>query len=710
MKKYFLFILFLFFSYVSFSQNLWKWMNPVPQGNTLKYVKVFSATDWIATGIYGTFMKTTNAGANWFITNNTQGTVTTYQSYLNNAYFFNMNTGVVCGVGGQIWRTTNGGLKFDSLPSGTNHNLYGMHFIDSNTGYIGGDSGTVLKTTNSGVNWFKLKTGNILNFYNVYALGSRVYLPSYTGSVIYTSYDAGTNWFYDTVAAEQEYLYDVAFKDSLTGVVCGINYIAATSNGGQNWTPYNINLNNKRFYKVLFNNYTWYLVGDKTSLFKSTNNGISWDTLNFIGNQYYSFEYYSLDINGSTFLTCGVSGLMNYSTNYGSNWISLNYMGNYGIPQDIWCDNMNGKVIVVGAAAPSPFIISTNGGQNWIFNVYTDSLVSYKRINMLNSNTGYCCGNQGKVSRTTNGGFNWAVVSAVIPGGYDLYSLDFVNYNTGYVTGSSNRIYKTTDGGNTWITQALTNLRIMYSIDMINADTGCAVGAWGVCLYTNNGGVNWVEQKSFSNSVLNTVKMLNSSTGYLSGGNGILRKTTNGGKEWDTVFTPISINFRSISFSDINTGYAAGENCYTLRTSNGGLSWEANNSGSPIVFRVYCKGYDSAFICGGAANVLKLFNPLTGGITWHHDVPTQYSLEQNYPNPFNPSTSINFAIPNTGKVNLIIYDILGREVVRPVDNLEMNAGTVSYNFEASNLSSGVYFYSLIVNNKKIDTKRMVLLK
>ncbi len=89
-------------------------------------------------------------------------------------------------------------------------------------------------------------------------------------------------------------------------------------------------------------------------------------------------------------------------------------------------------------------------------------------------------------------------------------------------------------------------------------------------------------------------------------------------------------------------------------------------------------------------------------------VPTKYDLSQNYPNPFNPSTSINYEIPFDGKVSLKIFDMSGKEVATLVNEVK-TAGYYTYNFNASNLSSGVYFYSLSANNFTA-TKKMMLLK
>ncbi len=89
-------------------------------------------------------------------------------------------------------------------------------------------------------------------------------------------------------------------------------------------------------------------------------------------------------------------------------------------------------------------------------------------------------------------------------------------------------------------------------------------------------------------------------------------------------------------------------------------------------------------------------------------LPISYSLSQNYPNPFNPTTTINFALPKSGNVSLVVYDILGREVAHLV-NGEMQAGYHSVEFNANNLASGIYFYRLKAGNF-VNVKKLMLLK
>ena len=89
-------------------------------------------------------------------------------------------------------------------------------------------------------------------------------------------------------------------------------------------------------------------------------------------------------------------------------------------------------------------------------------------------------------------------------------------------------------------------------------------------------------------------------------------------------------------------------------------------------------------------------------------IPKDYELNQNYPNPFNPSTKIRYSIPQTCRVSINIYNILGETVTTLVDN-EQAPGRYEVNFNASNLASGIYFYRIKAGNY-IQAKKMMLLK
>lgn len=89
-------------------------------------------------------------------------------------------------------------------------------------------------------------------------------------------------------------------------------------------------------------------------------------------------------------------------------------------------------------------------------------------------------------------------------------------------------------------------------------------------------------------------------------------------------------------------------------------------------------------------------------------VPTEYTLSQNYPNPFNPSTKITFSLPQRQNVSLKVYNVIG-QLVATLASKEFEAGTHVVNFNASNLSSGIYFYTMNAGDYTV-TKKMMLVK
>jgi hypothetical protein len=113
-------------------------------------------------------------------------------------------------------------------------------------------------------------------------------------------------------------------------------------------------------------------------------------------------------------------------------------------------------------------------------------------------------------------------------------------------------------------------------------------------------------------------------------------------------------------------------------------------------------------------NVCMEINTIVGQGQQNTELPKSFSLAQNYPNPFNPSTTIKYEVPKQSFVKLIVYDVLGREVATLVNTVK-NAGRYEANFDASVLSSGVYFYRMVADSygesgEFIDVKKMLLIK
>ncbi|MHB8338290.1 MAG: T9SS type A sorting domain-containing protein, partial [Ignavibacteriaceae bacterium] len=96
------------------------------------------------------------------------------------------------------------------------------------------------------------------------------------------------------------------------------------------------------------------------------------------------------------------------------------------------------------------------------------------------------------------------------------------------------------------------------------------------------------------------------------------------------------------------------------------------------------------------------------GVKETYQLPQSFSLSQNYPNPFNPTTVIKYSVPRSGYVTLKIYNLMG-QLIATLVNGQLSAGSYKADFDASKLSSGVYFYKLNAGGFMM-TKKMMLLK
>jgi len=97
----------------------------------------------------------------------------------------------------------------------------------------------------------------------------------------------------------------------------------------------------------------------------------------------------------------------------------------------------------------------------------------------------------------------------------------------------------------------------------------------------------------------------------------------------------------------------------------------------------------------------------TGGYV-NNIIPGKFTLDQNYPNPFNPITNIRIDIPFTQKIELSVYDVLGRKVKDLYDDI-LNAGQYNFKLDGSDLASGVYFYR-IKTDSFTAAKKLLLIK
>lgn len=278
------------------------------------------------------------------------------------------------------------------------------------------------------------------------------------------------------------------------------------------------------------------------------------------------------------------------------------------------------------------------------FSYITDTVISrynYNDMYFFDENTGVAVGNEGKIIRTTDGGYNWKTISSGT--NQNIRSVEFVNEQLGWAAGTG-CLLKTTDGGKSWsvITTpaSIPVTRNIYSLSFRNENNGIAVCQGGgttgsFILVTADGGITWKGANIPASGSLNAVSDLrrvawyNDTVAYAVGASGTVIKTTDKGATWSRVTTDNleagTIRFNNLTFadnigyaagqsgmllkieplkndkitllplysvddgqndswfSDANNGYIAGQYGELFRTSDGGISWTAQNTSSAAV-------------------------------------------------------------------------------------------------------------------------------
>ncbi len=379
----------------------------------------------------------------------------------------------------------------------------------------------------------------------------------------------------------------------------------------------------------------------------------------------------------------------------------------------------------VGGSLQGDFMKTIDGGSTWhVIPSFTDAILH--SVYFLDSDTGFVGGQFGQILKTTDGGFSWMFSQTET--NQVITDIDFVDNRTGFACGTGGLFLKTIDGGTNWEKIELPNNAFSFSsVDFIDAKIGFLIGS--PSFKTTDGGLTWQEM-TFQYSSPSDIFMIDSQIGFVSRYNteeGGVYKTVNGGDTWTLYTGTISEPLSSIFFTSPDIGYACGgfysppngPSSYIVKTTDGGNSWfEQDSEFGSNLLSIYF-GSKSNGIAVSSSLIIGTDNE--GGVTSVNEFdllnPSDFELSQNYPNPFNPSTKIQYTIAKSpllggdgrgGLVALKVYDILGREVTVLV-NEQQKPGYYEVQFNASGLTSGIYFYKLQAGSY-IQTKKMLLLR
>lgn len=376
----------------------------------------------------------------------------------------------------------------------------------------------------------------------------------------------------------------------------------------------------------------------------------------------------------------GEDGVILKTTNNGTTWDEQTS----GVTNVLYGNShISGLSLVVGENGV--VLRSTDGGINWDY-IALNTYEHLRDVEIVNGTTAAACGDNGTMLLTTDGGLSWSETASGVT--TNLNDIKFVSGGIGYATGDNAVLIKTTNSGSSWaeIDMSFTNGKI-NAVEAIDENNLILVGEMGKVLLSNDGGSSWYAPMGLSYETdFNDVVFFDAYNGVIAGNNGLILNSIDGGYSWNessVITSGDSYDYFSVAFADENNGISTGRGGIEIFTTDGGLTWTE----APPAFTQ-------------SAN-----SPNNGRVK-------NIELKQNYPNPFNPSTKISYVLPSDAKVSLRIYDIIGKEVASLVSG-NQTAGLHTVDFNASNLSSGVYFYTLNVvtaseNSSKV--MKMILTK
>jgi photosystem II stability/assembly factor-like uncharacterized protein len=689
----------------------------------------------------------------WFYQNNPDSITT-----ISSGSFINSNTGWYARAKGQISKTTDGGLTWNTITVDVN-DLNSIKFVNANVGYVCGNNGRLMKSINGGINWSIQNTSSNDTLIAVDFVNELTGWCAGRDFIIYTS-NGGSQWYrqnIDTNTIKPRFtvlkMYDSqnglagAYGKNFIGMYA---YIFKTSNGGINWRFVD-SVNGYRIYSVCYVNQNIVYLSNYQKLYKSINSGANWNFVTSLpGNTGYYPKIQFKDEN-TGWLIRGIDIFTTF--NGGINW-SYSLVSDYSSFYDlIYTTNNN----IFAFTSKGTIFKSTNEGLNW--GNYSINIESYlQNISIIDANNIFVSGSFGDVWKSTNSGINWQ--NKFRNNVSEIKGPVFVNSNTGFLCSAQKLIYKSTNAGENWFQIGGAIQHNVFSIYCKEENNLWVYGDSGMILKTTNSGVNWENKSiyltnlvyglkennnilfikvynfdypffkstdlgnSWINIPLDTMQFsfnlffLNSQIGWVipTIGNNFY-KSNDGGNTWIKYYRQVENDLQIINcfFINENTGFAAtvATNYGVIKTTNSGFNWFVNTNISNYncwTYNVSFLNENTGWVVGSSGLILKTTNCGTSFISINNqNIPDKYSLSQNYPNPFNPSTNIKYQLVNNKFVSLKVYDILGKEVATLMNEFQ-RAGTYVTQFSKNQLPSGVYFYSLYIDGVRIDTKKMILLK
>ena len=439
---------------------------------------------------------------------------------LRKVYFRSALEGWAIGEEGVLIHTSDGGKTWESIKTGTKNNLNDL-FIAETTGWIVGDWGTLLKTNDSGQTFIEIDS----------SVFGRKSLKS-------------------TYFVNETHGWIVTYRPPTSTAQKNAGHIYQTTDGGVTWTE-QFTTEAALFSVHFIDNQTGWVVGDRRSVFTTSDAGETWQ-----------------------FVTDGSN--QRHKTSYGQ----PEYLGNeplhtFTLYDVEFIDNQNGWIV----GDLGVILHTSSGGKGkWKhqrggprFHNSADAVLL--GVDFVNRQLGWVVGENGTILHTRNGGVTWESQSSP---SHLLVGVCAVSPEEGYVVGDRGAILRTEDGGTEWQAQDSRTTECFGATHFVTKKKGWAVAEAGVVLHTINGGVVWERQTSGTQQDLLGLFFVDEKTGWCVGTAGEIIHTNDGGKTWNRQKSGTPWNLFDVHFTSKKEGWAVGLFGTALHTMDAGETWKSS--------------------------------------------------------------------------------------------------------------------------------------
>ncbi len=643
----------------------------------------------ISVGVDGRVAHTSDDGKSWLEGSSSTG------SMLNSSRLLDSLTGVAVGASGSIVRTTDGGDSWASVPPPVLSSFFDLSFPDPTHGFAVGDAGTIIHSTDGGQSWQTVMTGTNARLHSVFftdPLNGWISGTDNSGQIpmvllLHTT-DGGMNWspFQNGVGPGGG--CDVMFPDPLTGYLTidgGI--MLKTTDGGQSWNQLQTGTQ-QSLHDVFFTdpNNGW-ACGDGGVFIHTTDGGQQWTTEESGTDS----NLYRLSRSNDRLFTGGDEGVLSKSTetlaevvhNLTADWNMLSVP--VGLPEYSLASvfpsasssafTYQGNYVNTNILQPgNGFWLKFDNDQSFAFTgqpITTLAVPVFARWNMV-----------GSLTLPVD-------VNSITSTPQNIVQSPYFGYNGGYYPANMlepGEAYwvRTSQDGQLMFNAFATRTRSIITNPVSSVD------GWGSISFTDARGHQ--QRLYFSSSPLPAE---------------VSRRCELPPRPPDGMFDIRFATGRWVESPDIRENriipITLSSAVYPLQ-----VAWKSMNNSNNISLHI---GSSIVALRGegkmqltDATETLALILLKTRG----DELPRTFGLDQNYPNPFNPSTVISYQLPVSSHVTLKVYNVLGEEVATLVDKM-LEAGYQSAQWDASRVSSGVYYYRL-ETHAFTQVRKMLLVK